>query len=106
MERQKLIKLVAKICEKIISNPSQTSKYGNLNWKRINNKISHSKIALELLFVAGFHIEIIDGKKRLIWNNTHENMKRIQSIHTISSGKEEDLKLFILDLANNIPLKE
>ena len=56
-ERQKETKLVLKICRNIISNPSQISKYGSLNWSKVYAKLTNCKFWLQLLLIAGFDFE-------------------------------------------------
>ena len=58
-----------KIFNDIINNPSQISRYGNLNFDTINKQLSMCQPALQL-FIAGFNVEIHNDKSRLIWRNT------------------------------------
>ena len=72
-----------KIFDNILLNPSEISKYGNLNFDRINDKLKlfQCRPALKILFVVGFVVKNIDNKQRLIWKNTTGNMKQIETIH-------------------------
>ena len=67
-----------KIFKKIINNPSQIEKYGDLRLKRISAKLSKCQPAFDLLFIAGFRRR--ENNKRLVWSNTNDNnisLKRV-----------------------------
>ena len=89
--RQKETKLVLKICGNIISNPSEISKYGSLNWNKLNAKLTNCKVWLNLLFFAGFEFKTIHNTERLIWNNTPENMEQIEDIYLILNMNQDEL---------------
>ena len=78
-ERNKGIKLVLTVCRNLINNPSQTQKYGNLNAKRIQSKLSQCKPAINLLFIAGFRKS--NNSTRLIWTNTNNNARALQNVY-------------------------
>lgn len=70
----------------IVNNPSQTQKFGNLNYDKINKKLLSCKPALQLLFISEFKKSVSDNNQtRLIWNNTTENMTILYSIQQILS---------------------
>ena len=77
--RYKGIKLVLKIFDNIINNPSQLQKYGDLNAQKICSKLSECKPAFNLLLIAGFKKS--NNKGRLKWTNTDENIKALHSVH-------------------------
>ena len=54
-------------------------KYGNLHSKKIHNKLSKCKPALDLLFIVGFKIS--NNNKRLIWSNTTNNLVLISYLY-------------------------
>ena len=70
---------MSKIYQNISNNPSQTQKYGDLHYEKINKKLSKCKPAMELLFLSGF--EKSNNNKRLIWRNTQNNMTILKHIH-------------------------
>ena len=94
-ERDKGIKLVLKIFSNILNNLSEIGKYGNLNYNKINKKLSMCKPALQLLFIAGFNQYICDDKRRLIWRNTTENMREMRNIYNVLNMHEEEINTFI-----------
>ena len=63
-EREKPIKLLSKILNKIITNPTEP-KFGNLNFARTRSKFDKCRPGFYLLYDAGFK-QSVDGK-RLIW---------------------------------------
>ena len=88
-EKTKGIKLILDILNNIINNASEISKYDNLNFHEINEKLSMCPPALQLLFIAGFNVEDCkDNKSRLIWRNTTENMIKMRNIYSILSMKK------------------
>ena len=78
-ERNKGIKVVLTVCRNLINNPSQAQKYGNLNAKRIQSKLSKCKPAFNLLFIAGFSKS--NDNTRLIWTNTNNNARALQNLY-------------------------
>ena len=90
-ERNKALKLLSKIYGNIINNPTQTSKYGNLNLAKINEKLSTCKPALKLLYLSGF--EKSKDNTRLIWKNANDNMNILHFIyhHAVTFTKRESL---------------
>ena len=76
-ERDKAMKLVLKIFTNILNNPSEIGKYGNLNFNKINKKLSIAmyKPVLQSLFIAGSNEYTSDNIPRLIWMNTSSNTK-------------------------------
>ena len=93
-ERTKGIKLILKIFKKIISNRFELSKYGNLNFEKINEKLSNCKPAFELLFIVGFVARNVEDKQRLIWMNTPENMQQITDIAWILNMNTDEMDTF------------
>ena len=93
--REKGIKLVSQICDNIINNPSQTEKFGKLNFDEINKKLTSCKPALDLLFIAGFNKLSIDNKTRLLWTNTNDNLTNLTLIHQILSLNNEQRETHI-----------
>lgn len=87
--------MVLKILSNIKGNPSKISKYGNLNFDKINQKLLNCKPALQLLFVAGFSVENSEDTARLIWSNSKENMEQISNILQILSMNDDQLHTFI-----------
>ena len=79
-ERNKGIKLLLKILSKIINNPTQTQKYGDLNLQKISQKVSNCQPIIKLLLLSGF--EKSQNNKRLTWSNTNNNMIALKHIHT------------------------
>ena len=79
-QQDKGITLLLKILSKIINNPTQTQKYGDLHLQKISQKLSHCKPGMRLLLLSGFKKS--QNNKRLIWANTDENMKLLKHIHT------------------------
>ena len=104
--RQKETKLVLKICGNIISNPSEISKYGSLNWNKVNVKLANCKVCLNLLFIAGFDFKTIDNNERLIWNNTPENMKQIEDIYLILNMNQDELTSLSCLIKEQYTIKE
>ena len=82
-DRNKAVKLLIKILSKIINNPTQTQKYGNLHTKKMMEKFAKCNPAGDLLLLSGF--EFSNDKKRLIWKNTTNNMMKLKYIHTTLS---------------------
>ena len=78
-ERIKGIKLVLRIYENIIQNPSQIKKYNNLNAKRIHQILSKCKPAYNLLLISGFNKT--KNNTRLIWENTNNNVIVMQHVY-------------------------
>ena len=68
-----------KILGNIINNPTQTQSYGDLNFKKLNVKLSKCKPALGLLVLCGFSKS--QNNRRLIWRNTKNNIKILKHIH-------------------------
>lgn len=83
-----------KIFTNIINNP-QISKYGNLNYQKIKNKLSECKPALQLLFISGFVIK----DERLIWTNNDEAMNKMQNMNTLLTMNQDQINTF-KDLMN------
>ena len=100
MERDKGIKLVSTILQNIISNPSQLPKYGSLNWKGINDKLSNCRVALKLLLMAGFSRQKVDSREILIWNNNPENLKHLKEIQLILDMNQDEIDSFIQAIDN------
>ena len=97
-EQEKGVKLVLSVFEKIINNPMEISKYGNLNYNKINNKLSNCKPGLKLLLLAGFtvkHLNQDDDKPRLIFENTKENMIKMINICKILRMNEDSINTYI-----------
>ena len=93
-EREKGRKLILKISKNILDNPTQISKYGNLNFEKINKKLSNCKPALDLLFIAGFVIKTSDNEKRLIWSDTEEHMTILHYIHEILNFNDDQMNTY------------
>ena len=55
------------------------------------------KPGLQLLFIAGFKYNeyISDDKRRLIWMNTTENMKKMLNIYNVLNMNDEEMNTFI-----------
>ena len=84
LQRDKGIKLVLKIFTNILNNPSEIEKYGNLNFDKINKKLSMCQPALQLLSIAGFNEYCDDTRsRRLIWRNTTANMREMRNIYNV-----------------------
>ena len=77
-DRNKAIKLLSKICQNLINNPTQTQKYGHLNFDKINKKLSKCKPAMDLLYLSGFIKS--NNNRRFIWQNTQNNMTMLKHI--------------------------
>ena len=54
IERNNGIKLLTKIFGKIINNPTQIQKYGDLHLQKMTAKLSNCKPCLDLLILSGF----------------------------------------------------
>ena len=93
--RHKDQRLVLNICQNIISNPSEISQCESINWDEVYTVLTNSQVALKLLSRAGFYFETYNDKKRLIWNNTHQNTKRIKYIHFILDMNEVEINSLI-----------
>ena len=78
-DRNKAIKLLLKIFENILNHPSQIQKYGDLNAKRIKQKLCKCKPAFNLLFIAGFKES--NNRARIIWMNTDKHVNSLLNIH-------------------------
>ena len=78
-ERNKGTKLVIKIFQNIINNPSQTQKYGNLHAEKIHQRLKTCEPAYALLFIAGFKYSA--NKSRLIWSNNNNNVKAMSKAY-------------------------
>ena len=91
------------ILRNIISNPSQLSKYGSINWEKINEKLSNCRDALKLLFMVGFSRQTVDSRETLIWYNNIVNLKHIKEILLILEldMNQDEVKLFIEALNND-----
>eukprot|EP01084_Bolivina_argentea_P169004 292997_1 len=85
-ERENGIKLLSKLLLNIVNNPSQTEKYGTLNFGTILEKFENCQPALDLLFYVGFKIST-DGTQ-LQW--------------TYNDGKLESLKIIYNILQHNV----
>lgn len=86
--------MISKILENIINHPSETEIYGKLNFSRIYKKLTSCQPAFDLLFIAGF-CATFDGKERLIWQNTAENIVRLTLIYQILSLNHQQRQSFI-----------
>ena len=82
-EREKGRKLIKKILYNILKNPFETSKSGTINLKRIENKLSNCKPALQLLFLVGFVTKTIEDKQRLVWISTQENLEQMKEVQSL-----------------------
>ena len=78
-ERNKGIKLLKKVLGKIINNPTQIHKYGDLHFEKISKKLSKCKPGLNVLYLAGFKKS--QNNTRLLWMNTNNNMTILKHIH-------------------------
>ena len=81
--RNNAIGLLMKIFTKIINNPTQTQKYGNLHSLKMMQKFAKCKPAGDLLLLSGFTPS--NDKKRLIWTYNTNNMMKLQYIHATLS---------------------
>ena len=91
-DRNKAIKLLMKILSKIINNPTQTQKYGNLHGLKMMQKFAKCKPAGDLLLLSGFQPS--NDNKRLIWTNTTNNMKKLKYIHaTLSTMLDSSISM-------------
>ena len=83
-DRIKGIKLILKIYTKIINNPTQTQKYGDISLKKISQKLADCQPLFKLLLISGF--ELSEKKTRLIWRNTNDNMTMLKHIKNTLSA--------------------
>ena len=105
-EQEKGVKLVLSVFEKIINNPMEISKYGNLNYNKISKKLSNCKPGLKLLLLAGFNIKDLnddDDKPRLIFENTKENIIKMTNVYKILRMNEESLNTYICLIKEGYP---
>ena len=65
--RNKAIKLFTKILTNIINNPSETEKYGDLNYDKIAKKFQQCPVMIQLCILSGFKIV-----------NNENNQKRLK----------------------------
>ena len=77
-ERNKAIKLLLKIYKNLSNNPNEIEKYGDLNFYKIDQKLSSCKPAMDLLFLSGFTKS--QNNNRLIWTNTNNNIMMVNHI--------------------------
>ena len=86
-DRYKRINLLLKIFSNIINNPTNLRKYGQLNRKKIiqfEAVRTDQSLVLHILLLSGFSFSQND--KRLIWENTANNMTILTYIyHTLHS---------------------
>eukprot|EP01084_Bolivina_argentea_P286047 490628_1 len=88
--RETGIKLLSKIFNKILSDPSN-KKYSNLNFKKIRNKFDKCRPCIYLLYCVGFK-ETQNGN-RLEWEYSHDNLNALKSINmTIHSKPKQVLE--------------
>ena len=94
-DRNEGIKLLLKIYQNIINNPSETEKYGDLNFKKISKRLSKCKPALDLLLLSGF--EKSSNNRRLIWKNTQNNILILKhmnnSLKSINNSKMSNTEI-------------
>ena len=75
-DRAKYVKLLLKIFNNIINNPSN-EKYRNLNFNAINKKINSNKLCLNILNHCGFY-KSPDGNRLLFDSKNINKLKRIK----------------------------
>lgn len=86
-ERDKAIKLLFKIFNKIISNPSEP-KYGDLNFAKIRQKFEHCRPGFYLLYDSGFK-QSTNGL-RLQWIHSNENYNLLKKVNASLHQKCKD----------------
>ena len=77
-ERDKAIKLISKILNKILSNPTE-QKFGDLNYAKIRSKFEKCRPGFYLLYEAGFK-QSMDGT-RLKWTYDTDNYILLKSVN-------------------------
>ena len=100
IDRNKGIKLILRIIDNIVNNPSQTQKYGNLNLQKIKSKLKTCQPALELLFLSGF--TKTPNNERLIWRNTNDNIMRLRHINLKLSSMTNNPSSISNTTSNNV----
>ena len=87
--------MISRVFQNIISNPTQISKYGVINLKKIKQKLPNCKPIFTLFYIAGFRIVGDNDKLRLIWKNTSENMENMRNVYKILKMDEDKMSKYI-----------
>eukprot|EP01084_Bolivina_argentea_P020279 37728_1 len=78
-DRLKATKLLLKIMKNILNNLSEIQKYGNLNFQKIEEKLSKCKPGLYLLFMIGF--KITNNGQRLMFVSNNNSIKTLKNVY-------------------------
>eukprot|EP01084_Bolivina_argentea_P219982 372915_1 len=93
--RTKATKLLSKICDKILSNPSEP-KYQDLNFVKIQKKLSCCPSSLSLLYDIGFKVSNDGLRLKWVQNETNSRL-----LHQLSQTLHLDLLLPNLTLRSD-----
>ena len=86
---------MSRIFENLMANPSEISKYGVINVKKIRQKLSDCKPIFTLLFIAGFRTDDDNDKLRLVWKDTAQNMRKMKIIYQILKMNPTEMNKYI-----------
>eukprot|EP01084_Bolivina_argentea_P212655 361434_1 len=92
-KRNKAIKLLLKIIDKILTHPSDP-KYRDLNCSKIKQKFVACQPCFDLLLYAGFQLS--KNQQRLVWIKNDDNLRQLKSVYDIIQrnlmNNENDIK--------------